>query len=501
MSTPNDLTAARAACTFPIELLSTLLHGDAATLKRKREIACIIQSDPVFSNKLRYAADRVEQYEASAAAAVKFHQLTHRSPPLSEDEYRLYMRANGVTLCTSLHDVVFLPCLKGQASDEQLQKWLPLAEAKIMCGAYAQTELAHGSNIQGLQTTFTYDLARDEFVVQTPHVSATKYWPGSLGHTANTVVAFGRLLVNGTDHGIHPFLVPIRSSEDHAPLPGITVGDIGSKAGTPTSDNGYLSFNQVRIPRTNMLMRYAKLDKEGKYSKVGGDQAKVVYATMVHVRAAIVQMCFLFLSKSTTIAIRYSQQRRQFGSDANGLELPVLSYSSQQYRLFPQLATAYAIYFTGRAMRELYVNTTGQMRTGNFSGLQLLHITSAGLKSFTTRLTREGIDVCRQCCGGMGYHRYSGLPDLFADFIGPFEAAEGDNWLLTQQVGRYLLKQVAKQMKSKRLQQDSIAVLICSLLQHSCLRILIVLLIFRSCWLHVRFACKQRAAVMFHTLL
>lgn len=54
------------------------------------------------------------------------------------------------------------------------------------------------------------------------------------------------------------FIVQLRSLEDHTPLPGITVGDIGMKFGNGaynTMDNGVLRFDCVRIPRNQMLMK------------------------------------------------------------------------------------------------------------------------------------------------------------------------------------------------------------------------------------------------------
>ena len=49
-----------------------------------------------------------------------------------------------------------------------------------------------------------------------------------------------------------------RSLDDHLPLPGITVGDIGMKFGNGaynSMDNGVLRFDYVWIPRNQMLMR------------------------------------------------------------------------------------------------------------------------------------------------------------------------------------------------------------------------------------------------------
>ena len=37
------------------------------------------------------------------------------------------------------------------------------------------------------------------------------------------------------------------------------MGDIGPKFGLRTVDNGFLSFDNVRIPRTNMLMKHSQV--------------------------------------------------------------------------------------------------------------------------------------------------------------------------------------------------------------------------------------------------
>jgi acyl-CoA oxidase len=63
------------------------------------------------------------------------------------------------------------------------------------------------------------------------------------------------------------------------PLPGIEVGDIGTKMGYNSMDNGFLSFNQVKIPKENMLARFAGLDEEGNF-EIRGD-LRSLYLTMV----------------------------------------------------------------------------------------------------------------------------------------------------------------------------------------------------------------------------
>lgn len=48
-------------------------------------------------------------------------------------------------------------------------------------GCYAQTEIGHGSDVSGLETTAIYDKRTDEFVINTPSITATKWWPGEMG--------------------------------------------------------------------------------------------------------------------------------------------------------------------------------------------------------------------------------------------------------------------------------------------------------------------------------
>jgi acyl-CoA oxidase len=69
---------------------------------------------------------------------------------------------------------MFVPAIKGQGTEEQQQKWLPLAYKFQIIGCYAQTELGHGSNVQGLETTATFDPKTDEFVIHSPTLTSSK---------------------------------------------------------------------------------------------------------------------------------------------------------------------------------------------------------------------------------------------------------------------------------------------------------------------------------------
>lgn len=143
-----------------------------------------------------------------------------------------------------------------------------------------------------------------------------------MGQTANFAVVYARLIVDEKDHGIHNFMVQLRSTLDHTALSGITIGNIGPKLGFNNIDNGYCTFTHIKIPRNAMAMRFASLDKYGNYHRKMGKE--ILYFTMLEVRAHIVATCGKFLGKACTIATRYSLVRKQgFKRGSEGFEYKV----------------------------------------------------------------------------------------------------------------------------------------------------------------------------------
>ena len=125
-----------------------------------------------------------------------------------------------------------------------------------------------------------------------------------------------KLIIDQNDHGIHAFVVQLRSLKNHSPVPGIELGDIGKKHAYEAIDNGFVKFNNVRIPRNNMLMRFAQVQPNGEFKRLGNEI--VMYACMLIMRGTLCMFASLLHSISTTIAIRYSCVRRQT-ADPTGL--------------------------------------------------------------------------------------------------------------------------------------------------------------------------------------
>ncbi|KAK3102591.1 hypothetical protein FSP39_012444 [Pinctada imbricata] len=204
---------------------------------------------------------------------------------------------------------MFIPALERMTTEEQKAKWLTLAKQYKILGAYAQTEMGHGTYLRGLETTATYDTQTQEFVLDTPTISSIKFWPGTLGKSANYAIVLAILIIKGKKYGMHPFLVQIRSLIDHTPMPGVKVGEIGARMGRLSSDNGYLILNKIRIPRENMLMKNAEVSADGTFTSKAPDQAN--YAAMIMARVNLCQSSCHYMSQGATIGIRYSSVRRQ----------------------------------------------------------------------------------------------------------------------------------------------------------------------------------------------
>lgn len=308
-----------------------------------------------------------------------------------------------------------------------------------LLGCFAMTETGHGSDVANLETTATYDPATQEFVVHSPTPSARKDYIGGAAEHARMAAVFAQLITGGESQGVHCFLVPIRDDAGND-LPGVTTSDDGLKGGLLGVDNGRIMFDQVRIPRENLLNRYADVAPDGSYASEIENPSRRFFTTLgtlVRGRVSVGGAAAAGARVALSIAVRYAEQRRQFQDPDTGEETVLLDYRSHQRRLLPLVARSYALAFAQNDLvRRMHLVQTGQDLDPHSQ--RALEKRAAGLKVAQTRHATRAIQECREACGGAGYLTENRLVTLKAD-TDVFTTFEGDNVVLTQLVAKELL--------------------------------------------------------------
>ena len=328
-------------------------------------------------------------------------------------------------------------------TDYHHQKYLPATATMALPGCFAMTEIGHGSNVRDIETAATYDPATQEFDLHSPTFTAGKNYIGNAGVHGKIATVFAQLRTGGESHGVHAFVVPIRDDAGR-PLPGVRLEDNGEKLGLNGVDNGRIWFDHVRVPRAEMLDKYAQVAPDGSYtSSIKNPAARffTTLGTLVAGRISVGHSGLSIAKVGLAIAVRYAARRRQFGPADGQPETILLDYPAHQRRLMPLLANAYAL---DAAFKHL---TKTALTTGPDQFRQV-ETTAAALKAFSTWNTTHTLQTAREACGGEGYLAINRFAALKAD-SDIFTTFEGDNTVLMQLVAKNLLTDYAAQFKGK----------------------------------------------------
>ncbi|XP_029040875.1 probable peroxisomal acyl-coenzyme A oxidase 1 [Osmia bicornis bicornis] len=447
MTVNKDLQRERSQCTFnPIEL-THFLDGSPEKTEQRRERDQFFLNDPELIDTIPVSyKSHKEVYEDAVRKACRIIQKVRQLQEMGKGDMEMYTHILGAMLGSGVlkdgnpllvHYAMFLPSIMGQGTTEQQSYWVSRSWSCNIIGTYAQTELGHGTFIRGLETTATYDPQTKEFILNSPTLTSYKWWPGGLGHTANYAVVVAQLYTKGQCRGIHPFIVQLRDENTHEPLPGIKIGEIGSKLGMNGTNNGFLGFESVRIPREHMLMKNSQVLEDGTYVKALSD--KLTYGTMVFVRVMLVHDIVNYLLKGVTITTRYSAVRRQGQINSEKPEVQILDYVTQQYKIFPNMAACFAFRMAAEWIWNMYNTVTAELDQGDLDKLPELHALSCCLKAVASADAAKGIEQLRLACGGHGYMDASSFPAIYG-MLTAICTYEGENTVLLLQTARYLVK-------------------------------------------------------------
>ena len=314
-------------------------------------------------------------------------------------------------------------------TEKHHKKYLKDIGSLDLPGSFAMTETNHGSNVRDIETRATYSHESQSFTIHTPNQQARKDYIGNAALHGQMATVFAKLLIDGKDYGVNAFLVPLRDKNGKT-LKGVSIEDCGEKMGLNGVDNGRIKFDNVSIPKENMLDKYASVDKDGKFqSPISSDSRRffTMLSTLVGGRIGIPRSGLSASKSGLTIAIKYGDQRRQFGPES-GKEVPILNYRTHQRRLMPLLANAYASHFALQYLTQRFLDRTDV-------DIREIEALAAGLKSFCTWNTTNTLQTCREACGGKGYLAENRLGALKND-TEIYTTFEGDNTVLMQLVAK-----------------------------------------------------------------
>ena len=324
-------------------------------------------------------------------------------------------------------------------TEKHHQRYLKDIGSLALPGCFAMTETGHGSNVRDCETTATYDPYDDCLIVHSPSQDSGKDYIGNAAAHGQMAAVFAQLIVQGENHGVHAILVPLRDKNANV-HPGVRIEDCAYKLGLNGVDNGRIWFNQVRVPRFNLLNKFGNIDEHGQYSSPIKSEAKrffTMLGTLVGGRLCVPRAGLSAAKSSLAIAVKYALKRRQFGAE-HQQEMLIMDYPSHQRRLMPSLAKAYALDFALTYLTKRFSDRTE-------ADMRSIETLAAALKSEATWFTSDTIQACREACGGKGYLAENRFADFKAD-SDIFTTFEGDNTVLMQLVAKGVLSDFNKEI-------------------------------------------------------
>lgn len=273
--------------------------------------------------------------------------------------------ANSLLSSVSLQNDIVLPYLIDDATREQQQHYIPGCCTGELIGSICMTEPGAGSDLRGIRTTARLD--GDEWVIN-----------GSKTFITSGIHSDFSIVVARTDGAGGLSLIIV-----DAGTPGFQKGRKLEKIGQRTQDTAELHFDDVRVPRSNLL----------------GTQGRALDLLTGHLpqeRLTIAVSAIAAATEAITWAMRYVKERNAFGK-------PLFDLQTVQFTM--------AELVTELDVARSYVD--GCILALNDGRLTPVHAAKA--KWWATEAQKSIVDRCLQLFGGYGYMLEYPIARLYID--------------------------------------------------------------------------------------
>jgi butyryl-CoA dehydrogenase len=269
---------------------------------------------------------------------------------------------------TSVHNSLTSWPIMKYGSEEQKKKYLPILAKGEKIGAFAATEPNAGSDLGAMQTTAV--LKGDKYIINGDKTFITS------GPEAGIIIIFAITDKSAGSKGISAFIV-------ESSFKGFKVGSIFEKLGINASKTSELIFEDMEVPKENLL------GKEG-------DGFKIALSTLDGGRIGIAAQAVGIAQAALDESIEYSQQRQQFGK-------PIAKKQAIQW-MIADMATKI------EASRFLVYNACYKKDLGERFGKE-----AAMAKLFASETAVDSAIKAVQIHGGYGYTKEYTVERLFRD--------------------------------------------------------------------------------------
>jgi acyl-CoA dehydrogenase len=203
----------------------------------------------------------------------------------------------GMNTAFMANDLALLPIVIG-GSDEQKKKFLTPFTEQFRIASFCLTEPGNGSDAGGIKTSIKD--GGDHWLL-----SGEKMWITNAGH-AHLFVVYGTIDPGLKHKGISALVVDPQS-------PGVVLGKKEDKMGHRASDTRAVTFNNVKVPKENML---------GK----PGEGWAIAMNTLDHSRPLVASSALGGSQRALDLCVQYSKERIQFG-------VPIAKHQAVQFMI------------------------------------------------------------------------------------------------------------------------------------------------------------------------